>query len=75
VADIDLEGKTILIHEKKRVRGKRTTRRVPMSPFLDAVLKEWLALHPGGQYLFFNPATVRRSRTRSRMTGYKDIKT
>jgi integrase len=75
VADIDLEGRTILIHEKKRVKGKTTTRRVPMSPFLAAILKEWLASHPGGQYLFFNPATVHRSRTRSRMTGYKGSNT
>jgi len=75
VADIDLEGKTVLIHEKKRVRGKRTTRRVPLSPFLAAVLKDWLASHPGGQHLFFNPAAVTRSKTRSRLTGYKGDKT
>ncbi len=75
VADIDFKGKTVLIHEKKRVRGKRTTRRVPLSPFLTAVLKDWLASHPGGQYLFCNTAVVSRSKTRSRMTGYKGDKT
>ncbi len=75
VADIDLEGKTVLIHEKKRVRGKRTTRRVPLSPFLATVLKGWLASHPGGQHLFFNAAALSRSRTRSHMTGYKGDKT
>ena len=60
---------------RRRVRGKRTTRRVPLSPFLAAVLKEWLASHPGGQYLFCNAAVVNRSRKRSRMTGYKGDKT
>ncbi len=75
VADIDLEGKTVLIHEKKRVRGKRTTRRVPLSPFLADVLKDCLAVHPGGQHLFFNSAVLSRSRTRSRMTGYRGNKT
>ena len=75
VADIDFAGKAVLIHEKKRVRGKRTTRRVPLSPFLTAVLKDWLASHPGGQYLFCNAAVVNRSKKRSRMTGYKGDKT
>jgi integrase len=75
VADVDFEGKTVLIHEKKRVRGTRTTRRVPLSPFLAAVLRDWLASHKGGQHLFFNPAAVTRSRTRSRMTGYNGDKT
>jgi len=32
-------GKGVLFQEKKRVRGKRTTRRVLLSPFLNAVLK------------------------------------
>jgi integrase len=70
VADVDFAGKTVLIHEKKRVRGKRTTRRVPLSAFLAAVLKKWLASHPGGPYLFCNTAVVARSKTRSRTTGH-----
>ena len=74
VADIDFNGKTVLINEKKRVRGKRTTRRVPLSPFLVQVLETWLAEHPGGQYLFCNANVVTRSKTRSRMTGYKGDK-
>jgi integrase len=74
LADVDFNGKAVLIHEKKRVRGKRTTRRVPLSPFLTGVLKEWLDSHPGGQYLFCNTAVVARSKKRSRMTGYKGDK-
>jgi integrase len=52
VSDVDFEGKTVLIREKKRSRRQRTTRRVPLTPFLAGVLKEWLKGHPGGQYLF-----------------------
>ncbi len=75
IADIDFTGKAVLIHEKKRARGKRTTRRVPLSAFLAGVLKEWLDSHPGGPYLFCNAAVVARSRKRSRTTGHKDMKT
>jgi integrase len=32
VDDIDLQRKTILIHERKRVKGQKTTRRVPPHP-------------------------------------------
>lgn len=55
INDADLMGSTILIHEKKRVKGKRTTRRVPMSGRLTAVLKDLLAGHPGGPYTFCHP--------------------
>ena len=34
IDDIDFDGSTVLIHEKKRVRGKLSTRRVPISPLL-----------------------------------------
>jgi integrase len=55
VDDVDFQGKTILIHERKRVKGQRTTRRIPLTPFLEAVLKDWLAKgRPGGQHLFAN---------------------
>ena len=48
---------------------------MPLSAFLAGVLKEWLASHPGGPYLFCNAAVVERSRKRSRTTGHKDMKT
>ena len=52
VADVDFDGKTVLIREKKRAKGKTTTRRIPLTPLLATVLKDWLAVYPGGQYLF-----------------------
>jgi integrase len=53
VDDIDFVGKTVLIHERKRVKSQRTTRRVPLTPFLESVLRDWLAHgHRGGQQLF-----------------------
>jgi integrase len=55
VDDVDFHGKTILIHERKRMKGQRTTRRVPLTPFLETVLKDWLAKeHLGGHHLFSN---------------------
>src|SRR5205823_2183920 len=61
-ADVDLIGETVLIRERKRVRGKRTTRRVPLSPFLHQVLQAWLATHPGGGSLFCQSTRPLRSR-------------
>jgi integrase len=72
--DVDFTSETVLIHEKKRSRGKRTTRRVPLSPFLAAVLKEWLAVHPGGPHLFCHQGEVFRSKKRSRTTGHLNEK-
>jgi len=43
IADIDFEDKAVLINEKKRARGKRTPRRVPLAPVLAGVLK--VAVH------------------------------
>lgn len=64
VHDADLDAGTIVLHEKKRNKQKRTTRRVPLSPFLAGVLKTWLAEHPGGPMLFCRPTQVERSKTR-----------
>jgi integrase len=75
VTDIDFAGETILIHEKKRTRGKRTTRRVPMTPFLAQVMRDWLQAHPGGQHLFCVSGTIPRSKKRGLTTGHKGDKT
>jgi integrase len=64
IADVNLDGQTVLVREKKRVRGVRSTRRVPLSPLLLSVLKEWLAVHPGGQHLFCLGKDVIRSKSR-----------
>jgi len=62
--DVDLDGNTIVIHEKKRTKEKRTTRRVSLTPFLKKVMEEWLANHPGSQHLFCQVPAVVRSKTR-----------
>lgn len=72
--DVDFIGKTITIREKKRVRGKTTTRRVPLSPTLSKILTAWLQSHPGGPVLFCQQPIVERSRTRSRTTGHRGEK-
>jgi len=70
ISDVDLAGKTVTIHERKRVKGTATTRRVPMSAFLIGVMTHWLAEHPGGPWLFCHESTVARSRKRSGTTGH-----
>ena len=64
IADVDFVGNVVTIHERKRIRGKLTTRRVPLSSFLTATLKDWLEIHPGGEHLFCQTAKVVRSKTR-----------
>ncbi|MBL8797947.1 MAG: tyrosine-type recombinase/integrase [Planctomycetia bacterium] len=64
LSDLDLEAKTALLHEKKRAKGRRTSRRVPLSDFLVGVLRDWLTVHPGGQYLFCHELQVVRSKTK-----------
>jgi integrase len=75
VADIDFEADTVLIREKKRSRKQRTTRHVSLTPFLKGVLREWLAAHPGGRFLFCQAGEVARSKKRSRTTGHRGGKT
>jgi integrase len=70
IADVDFATDTITIHEKKRVRGKDSTRRVPLTAFLKRRLQEWLAIHPGGNALFCFGPQVGRSKKRSANTGY-----
>lgn len=65
VADIDFEANVVIIREKKRVRGRLTTRRVPLARALGAVLEEYLKSHPGGHVLFCHAGPVDRSKTRS----------
>jgi integrase len=74
VADIDFAGGTVLIHEKKRNRSRRTTRRVPLTGQLATVLKEYLSAHPGGSTLFSQGGVVVRSKKRSATTGHQDEK-
>jgi integrase len=71
VGDLDLAAGVISIRERKRVHGSRTTRRVPLSSALAAILTDWLKIHPGGSYLFAQTATVAGSKKRSAKTGYR----
>ena len=70
VADLDLKAGVIKIRERKRVHGSRTTRRVPLSSTLAAILIDWLKIHPGGSFLFAQASTVAGSKKRSEKTGY-----
>jgi integrase len=65
IDDIDVEAHVATIREKKRVKGKLTTRSVPLSPFLVDVMKEWLSEHPGGNFTFCLGPSVVRSRNGS----------
>ena len=63
VGDWDLAGGTGLVREKKRAKGKITTRRVPVSPYLGRTLKTWFeGEHPGGPWLAAQGLTVARGR-------------
>ncbi len=62
LADLDLDGGTVRIQEKKRAHDRRTSRRVPLSPILADTLRGWLRAHPGGPSLFCQQAHVFRSR-------------
>jgi integrase len=59
----DIENGFITIHERKKCHSKKTTRRVPLTPFLAKVLKDWLKNHPG-EFLFCHKTAVERSKTR-----------
>jgi integrase len=62
--DVDLAAGVVTIREKKRVRGKLSTRTAPVTPRLAEALRAWLAARPGGSHLFCQAARVARSKTR-----------
>jgi integrase len=64
VTDLDLEGGTVTIREKKRVKGKRSTRTAPITPRLAEALREWLVVKPKSPFLFCQTDHVARSKTR-----------
>ena len=63
VSDVDLDGGVAIIREKKRVRGKRSTRNAPITPKLAVALREWLAVRPDSMYLFCQAQKVTHSKT------------
>lgn len=56
IDDFNLEEKFAKIREKKKGKGRITYRHVPLSASLIAVLKDWFAKHPGGQFTFSQEA-------------------
>lgn len=50
--DVDFAAGVVTIREKKRVKGRHTTRRVPLTEFAEAVLREWVGSRPGAAFLF-----------------------
>jgi integrase len=70
IGDVDFAAGIVSIQERKRVHGRRTTRRVPLSTSLASILADWLNRHPGGDYLFAQAEQVERSKKRSRTTGH-----
>ena len=50
--DVDLLGKVLTIRERKRSKGRRTTRRVPLSGRLLEVLTYWLSERDNASWLF-----------------------
>ena len=62
IDDVDFGGQSMLLRERKRVKGERSFRRVPLSPLLMNVLTGWLAIHPGGQFLFCHRLDVPHSK-------------
>lgn len=52
VQDFDLQSNLVVIHEKKRAKGRRTTRVVPLSPVLAKTIAELLKTHPRCKYTF-----------------------
>lgn len=55
ISDFDFHARSVLVRERKRVKGRQTTRRVPMSGFLASVMREWFDAHPGGVYSISQP--------------------
>ena len=50
VEDLDFAARVVTVREKKRVKGRTTFRRVPMSPLFEKVMRAWLDGHPGGAF-------------------------
>ncbi len=73
LSDVDFEGGIITVREKKRSHSERTTRRVPLSSALTSILRDWIAVHPGGPWLFCQSGEVERSKNRSRTTGHQSV--
>ena len=61
-SDFDFEARLVTIREKKRCRGRRTTRQVPISTTLARAMRSWLQAKRDSLYAF--PAEHKVSRKR-----------
>ncbi|MGQ0431794.1 MAG: tyrosine-type recombinase/integrase [Microthrixaceae bacterium] len=61
-SDYDFEAETILIREKKRAKGRRTTRMVPMTARLKRALETWFAEKEASPFAFPAEHQVERVR-------------
>jgi len=52
------------VREKKRLKGKRSTRTAPITPKLADILRDWLAARPKCPALFCQSQRITRSKTR-----------
>ncbi len=69
-SDIDFSQRVITIREKKRVRGKLSTRRVPLSPVLEQSMRPWLRNNPGPHTFCHCTQIIRRSsKAKARANG------
>jgi integrase len=63
IEDLDFKAGRIIVREKKRSRVRATTfRQVDMTSMLKAVLRDWLAIHPGTLYTFAKGEDLNRGR-------------
>ena len=69
ISDIDFEAGCITIRERKRIKGKRSTRRVPLTQFLRGVLQEYIN-SVAGPYLFSQGRVIR---SKKRRTGLQPV--
>jgi len=62
ICDFDFTAGTVRIHEKKRVKGRRTTRIVPLSSMLVDVIQVWFAKKRPSVFSFPRELKVPRKR-------------
>lgn len=60
----DFQGDEVIIQERKRVKGKHSTRRVPISTRLRKAIDAWFEIHPGGQHTFCQYEVARSKKSR-----------
>ena len=63
ITDFDFAGKFVRIREKKRDKGKRTMRVIPITRELRQVMLDWCNIHPGGNYTFCHRLDIARSKS------------